>query len=347
MVRNFRGQVRIEDVQNEFDSLVTDINSLVDEYNSADKVKDIDYSKGGKNLGNSGYCLTVGGLKQFLSIMNGTVYGCRPFKDTDNSIITTSGVYISEKGIEQIPKYRLEGKGSSLYYNYDDKILEYGQDGEPVYSEFTIPQYTSSNTWGNMICNYQSSEAYKARRDDSQYFWITALYGQKISENTAKTKYPITWTWNLGNTLKAESNKLTLTLYFQPATQMSLDAWKQMISMGLLWVNCAVQANGKNLTGTYSIKTSGTVDFNFTIPNGLEINTIKIYPQCSGLVNMDSTDRAWSKVGIKNVKITGTTKTAQYYTDGGGRGIKICDLNWNRDNTLTIDSINNVKFSNE
>ena len=38
----FRGQVQIEDVKGQFDKLVTDINSMIDVYNAAGYVDNID-----------------------------------------------------------------------------------------------------------------------------------------------------------------------------------------------------------------------------------------------------------------------------------------------------------------
>ena len=62
MVKNFKGKVHISDVQEEFDALVSGVNEIIDAYNSADFIQNIDYSDVSPDIGAYGYTLSVGAL---------------------------------------------------------------------------------------------------------------------------------------------------------------------------------------------------------------------------------------------------------------------------------------------
>ena len=82
MVKQFKGEVKISDVQTEFDTLVNRINKMVDAYNGTNQViTNIDYTKGGSNLAPSGYTLTVGGIKQALKSLDGLQNPSRKVSD--------------------------------------------------------------------------------------------------------------------------------------------------------------------------------------------------------------------------------------------------------------------------
>ena len=82
-IKDFRGQVKVSDVQNAFDEIVNRINSKVDVYNSFFDLQDYDLTKGSPLLGASGYTLSVGGLKSVLNSYANTVIGCRTWKIDD------------------------------------------------------------------------------------------------------------------------------------------------------------------------------------------------------------------------------------------------------------------------
>ena len=104
MVKKFRGQVKISDVQREFNDIINTINTIVDTYNKSKYVNEIDYTVGDKFLGNAGYTLTVGGLKQVMKAMNGTVIGAKDFEITPNKKYKISdGVLITESKIYRLP----------------------------------------------------------------------------------------------------------------------------------------------------------------------------------------------------------------------------------------------------
>lgn len=121
MVKDFKGQVKVADVQAAFDEIVGKVNSLVSSYNFQGSVEDIDYTIGGANLAPSGYTLSVGGMKQFLKACEGCVVGGKPFKLDDNHIKMSTGLVVSLAGIQKLPDTVLEVKGTTLWWDSYNK----------------------------------------------------------------------------------------------------------------------------------------------------------------------------------------------------------------------------------
>ena len=61
--KDFKGQVKISDVQKAFDNLVDRINNSIDTYNESSYVTDINYNDVSEELAPLNYTLSVGGLK--------------------------------------------------------------------------------------------------------------------------------------------------------------------------------------------------------------------------------------------------------------------------------------------
>ena len=160
MVKNFKGIVKVSDVQNEFDKLVKGLNTSVDEYNNIDEVKNIDYNKAGSLLGQLGYTLTIGGLKQFMQIYNGFCFGCKVFKTGNNQCKPTGGILVTEDKFYRIPTDIISGHGSMLFYNpKTDKCLLGGTT--KVTKQVSIPAATSNNKPWTITTNYSQSTAWK------------------------------------------------------------------------------------------------------------------------------------------------------------------------------------------
>ena len=160
MVKNFKGIVKVSDVQNEFDKLVQGLNTSVDEYNNIDEVKNIDYNKAGSLLGQLGYTLTIGGLKQFMQIYNGFCFGCKVFKTGNNQCKPTGGILVTEDKFYRIPTDIVSGHGSMLFYNpKTDKCLLGGTT--KVTKQVSIPAATSNNKPWIITTNYSQSTAWK------------------------------------------------------------------------------------------------------------------------------------------------------------------------------------------
>lgn len=126
MVKKFRGQVKISDVQEAFDKIINRINSMVESYNNSDWVKDIDYTVGGDTLAPAGYSLTVGGLKQLMTAMDGLVVGAKPIRINSNTVKMTDGVLITKDGFHRLPQKSISPiSGKTIYYNTVSKKYQW------------------------------------------------------------------------------------------------------------------------------------------------------------------------------------------------------------------------------
>lgn len=159
---NFKGQVKVADVQAAFDELIERINNIVDTYNTTDAfLQDQDYSTGGDSLGAAGYTLTIGGIKQVMAAYNGTLIGCRIFRLSNNTIVTTDGVYITSSRIINIPSQILTGTGSVVCINLTTGEVVRGSDGDNP-PEGTVPicylTQTGTDTYMNVHRGVQLEE---------------------------------------------------------------------------------------------------------------------------------------------------------------------------------------------
>ena len=130
MVKQFKGEVKISDVQAEFDALVGRINKMVNAYNGTNQViTNIDYTKGGSNLAPSGYTLTVGGIKQALKSLDGHVVGGKCFYDTANTVKMSDGLLFTKGGVFRLPDSILTrpSNGNSIWFDTNKKEYVWGQ----------------------------------------------------------------------------------------------------------------------------------------------------------------------------------------------------------------------------
>ena len=130
MVKQFKGEVKISDVQAEFDALVGRINKMVDAYNGTNQViTNIDYTKGGSNLAPSGYTLTVGGIKQALKSLDGHVVGGKCFYNTANTVKMSDGLLFTKGGVFRLPDSILTrpSNGNSIWFDTNKEEYVWGQ----------------------------------------------------------------------------------------------------------------------------------------------------------------------------------------------------------------------------
>lgn len=129
-VHEFKGKVTIQDIQNEFNSLVSAINLLVIDINELDQYKDRDYSEGSENIPSSNYTLTLGALKKILDAYNGCFIGgtCVESPVAPGEIITFPMLRVSNtEGIEQIANTSIQDNdkaGIDIYYDTVNKNLK-------------------------------------------------------------------------------------------------------------------------------------------------------------------------------------------------------------------------------
>ena len=126
-MKDFKGLVKISDVQNSFNEVVSSINNIVDTYNASAQVLDIDYTKGSSDLGASGYTLSVGGLKRIIEIYQGCAIGCKPFKIDNNHCKVTAGYVFADNKVYRTYEQDMTGSGSTLYYDLDNKRYKIGR----------------------------------------------------------------------------------------------------------------------------------------------------------------------------------------------------------------------------
>lgn len=123
MVKRFHGLVRIEDVKDAFDDIITRISNMQDAYNTAFDAVDVDYTKGSATLAPLGYSLSVGGLKNLLKTYNGVVIGAKCIKVNSSTVALTDGILITENGGIRLPDSVVDNvsNANTIYY---DKVEE-------------------------------------------------------------------------------------------------------------------------------------------------------------------------------------------------------------------------------
>lgn len=148
--RVFKGQVRISDIKESFDEVVSNINTLIDNYNESLNAQDVDYTLGGSSLANAGYTLTVGGFKQFCQACDGYVTGAKPFRISDTQFKMTTGNLITKHGVYTLPDSVLTIPTSTayrtLYYNISTKAYQWTPEGT-VSVVKTVKKHVGSNMY--------------------------------------------------------------------------------------------------------------------------------------------------------------------------------------------------------
>ena len=113
----FKGQVKIEDVKNEFDYLINSINALIDKYNTAANALNFTVNTGAPVLAPEGYTLSVGGLKKIVDVYNGCTIGSHIFK-AGSKYVVTAGVAFRDGKIIKLPQGVVTYYATGLYLEY-------------------------------------------------------------------------------------------------------------------------------------------------------------------------------------------------------------------------------------
>ena len=212
MVRNFRGQVRITDVQAEFDALIAKINADIEEYNKViNENENIDFTHGSPSLSGSGYCLTVGGLKKLLAAYNGTMMGAKPFRNSAGDTLVTAGVLVQSTGCSPTTGAIVDNTGRHLYYN-------------PIDKDFTISNDNNVPTGGG----YWESDFPKQNSNDGTYYSIDTYFEGEYSTSAcqvtgdgSQTRYPITLT-KYGASIQSGNNCMRFTTKYRNDTDRTI-----------------------------------------------------------------------------------------------------------------------------
>ncbi len=323
MVRNFRGQVKISDVQEEFDNLTNHINNIISVYNNAVSAEgDIDYTKASPSIAPVGYTLTIGALKKILNAYNGALLGSQVYRSAGDLYQVTDGLYITKDKIYRLKHGLLQGSGDILYYDltneaytFGDKFIASGEGSiTTVTKPFSLPPMTSNTSYGQITGGLQNTG--------------DALFG-----TTRKGMYAILngEMASIGPMVQSHTDDgLTYNLFnwtFQEPLELT--------DIHLEWQNQGVNTikiyalNGDLLATQTSSASVAWRDINSSIANDKQYNGIKIQvevPDQSGFVTL----------GLGNLQIS--AKSTQTIEIPAGEEqpvdknnlIKIADLNTNR-----------------
>ena len=146
----FKGQVKIEDVSNQLGLLTDGINRMIDTYNDAGYVTDIDLNDVSSELSPMDYTLSVGGLKKVLDAYDNTVIGCNVFTDgKKENLYISSGLLLTRNGGYGLPSAVIKNEGQTEIW-YSPSKNQYVGDSATVASTapFTMPNITSNESWG-------------------------------------------------------------------------------------------------------------------------------------------------------------------------------------------------------
>ena len=124
MAKVFKGQVKVSDIQAEFNRIVTSLNEQITKYNTAlEGATSEKYSVGKPTLSANGYVLSIGGLKVLLNCYRGCTLGAKVYKINNTKAIITRGIYIDTDGItiHQLPQstITITNKTRNIYFNLD------------------------------------------------------------------------------------------------------------------------------------------------------------------------------------------------------------------------------------
>lgn len=173
--KKFKGKVKISDIEQAFNKVITYINDFISYINNSIDLLDeesenkIDVTKGSNTLPASEYCLTIGALKQVLEVYDDTNIGGITVKDPLNSgraIVFPSLIIQKDSGISVIPQTIVDKPtqqeiednpdlGSSIYYDTSSgNIVDTGNKRTSNW------EYSSDLNSANIDVGYYATKAY-------------------------------------------------------------------------------------------------------------------------------------------------------------------------------------------
>lgn len=314
-MKDFKGLVKISDVQNAFDEIVDSMNNIIDSYNASAKVLDIDYTKGSSELGASGYTLSVGGLKRIIQTYQGCSVGCKPFKIDSNNCKVTAGYVFANNTVYRANEQDMTGSGSVLYYDITNRRFSFGKNATSSTQSITIPAIRNSVSWGNIWATSSSSSAWKVPSLIPTGASIMPYEAWAASAQRDGYNKEWKWVWNFPSSTSCHVHCGFYTTFLQNnkfyfgtlGGSISNVKWTSDSSLGLLYIDADLtNVSGINIHGTFTKRSAYIEPF----------------------------------LPIFGMKLSNVTSTV--ITDGdsdAGQLVKICDLNWNRD-TKQLATIN-------
>lgn len=313
-MKDFKGLVKISDVQNAFDEIVGNINDMVDTYNASAKVLNIDYTKGSAELGASGYTLSVGGLKRIIQTYQGCSVGCKAFKINANHCKVTAGFVFADNTVYRANEQDMTGSGNILYFDVDNKRYSFGAGATTSVQDVTVPRITNSTSWGNIWATSDSSVAWQVPSMIPSGT-VGVYKGWTASAKLEGYGKQWQWVWNFPSN---SSGHVKFGV---------IDAFGvEPFSMGTL------SGSLSNFKTSRDSNNNLWCEFDFANANGIRI--YGTFNKRSAYVEPFYSFFGMQLSNVKTTIITGGNADA-------GRLVKICDLNWNRD-TRQLTTINKV-----
>lgn len=274
----FKGQVKIEDVSNQLGLLTDGINRMIDTYNDAGYVTDINLNDVSPELSPMDYTLSVGGLKKVLDAYDNTVIGCNVFTDSKKeNLYISSGLLLTRNGGYGLPSAVIKNKGQTEIW-YSPSKKQYVGDSASIVTEtsFTMPNMTSNETWGKVSVDdwvdlgkgrrrpfnlNQASHTYCFNatkglevKKENRMWWVGILDWNAYSR--------VDWTWtNFPKPIKASKLKFNLGPYVESNHNMTIQKCRVEVQIGGNWTTIwdwkdisgpaqyVVDLGGKEITG--------------------------------------------------------------------------------------------------
>lgn len=216
MVKYFKGQVKVSDIQEAFDNILNTINNKITEYNNLVNSLDIDFNVGNEELGLLRHTLSVGGLKKVLDLYNGHILGCQIFKINPNTYIVSEGLYIKDRRVYRLPSTIVGGEGDTLYYDLSNNTYTFNPseytpgEWETILVPYESPAINGSDTSSlGVITSPNTSDTYDTFTDNPK------LFAPYMAFRNNELKYPFgstssyTIIWQFTEPLTLSSINLT------------------------------------------------------------------------------------------------------------------------------------------
>lgn len=322
MVKNFRGVVKVADVQTEFDALLNRINTAIDLYNSSLNIEDVDYNNGGTDLAALGYTLSVGGLKKVLAAFDGALLGGQVLKVSNDNYIVSEGLYIKDGSVTRLPSKAVTGSGNILYYNTSSENYSFSttssQTGyyQDIVTTVTTPDINGSDSSALGTLSSSVRATYDGRNDFYPYMAFPSNSVRRFTDaSTNGTEY--TLIWNFLNPTELQNISFRYGVFGGGSVQV-LDLNNNVL------LSDSVSGTGTN----------ATKDFNGAFITGeTKYNGIKIRLYGFNAAYMLNAVMNFSKFTLGNIRLTGKTTTRVFVPASAGNPedfIPITMINSNR-----------------
>ena len=330
--KNFKGQVKISDVQECFDDLTNRINSLIDRYNESSYVTDINYNNVSPELAPVNYTLSVGGLKKILDAYDGCVLGTKVFR-VSNNLCITDGLLIRRNGCIHLPSAIIPKQGKYLFYS--PSLRQYKYPNSYVYqtTDWTQPSITSNESWGSIsanaiwVNNAGTPIGWSIIPSDApqaQPFNVTSSYGYGAlgTATGVVNRFQINIGWEFPQNLLLTNISFRVGYVAAAGTSGYTCTTSIRNSESGQWE----QINSTHI-GAKDVK-----DINIPLANQTSFNAIKIN------IVFDLDRSATFSASVSNLLLQGKIikKTITGGTESGANDwIQICKLNYNRDVSMS------------